>query len=277
MRGQPARTWRTERDGREGRTSRGARPGEPPGRGRAGRSRSPDGRCPCPATGGAPLGTALDQARLGAALNRLAGTSTERLLARPETTAAEALHGRGLPARTVDGFLRPLLAALLCDPELVTSSRTADLALRDFARGRLCLPEGGAEALPQSLARSLPPGTVHTGVRVTSVSTTSVTTAEHGELRCAAVLVATGARDAAELLPGLGRTGERPWAGTRTGSARATFSSGRPISQSRLGTTRPAEVNAIFRSSAWLPESLRHSPPTMSTASSGVAANSSPA
>ncbi|MFZ4182155.1 NAD(P)/FAD-dependent oxidoreductase [Streptomyces sp. R02] len=153
--------------------------------------------------GGAPLGTALDQARLGAALNRLAGTSTERLLARPETTAAKALYGRGLPARTVDGFLRPLLAALLCDPELVTSSRTADLALRDFARGRLCLTKGGAEALPQSLARSLPPGTVRTGVRVTSVSTTSVTTAEHGEFRCAAVLVATGARDAVELLPGL--------------------------------------------------------------------------
>ncbi|MGW7365628.1 PIG-L family deacetylase, partial [Streptomyces sp. NPDC054841] len=43
-----------------------------------------------------------------------------------------------------------------------------------------------------------------------------------------------------------------------------------------LGTTRPAEVNAIFRSSAWLPESLRHSPLTMSTASSGVAANSRP-
>ncbi|EFL41737.1 oxidoreductase [Streptomyces griseoflavus Tu4000] len=127
----------------------------------------------------------------------------ERLLARPETTAAEALVARGLPARTIDGFLRPLLSALLCDPELTTSSRCADLALRAFARGRLCLPEGGAEALPRQLARALPPGTVHTGVRVTSVSTTSVTTAEHGVFRCGAVLVATGARAAAELLPGL--------------------------------------------------------------------------
>ncbi|MFH8450049.1 NAD(P)/FAD-dependent oxidoreductase [Streptomyces fungicidicus] len=152
---------------------------------------------------GAPLGTAVDQARLGAAFSKLAGTPVERLLARPETTAAEALVARGLPARTIDGFLRPLLSALLCDPELTTSSRCADLALRAFARGRLCLPEGGAEALPRQLARALPPGTVHTGVRVTSVSTTSVTTAEHGEFRCGAVLVATGARAAAELLPGL--------------------------------------------------------------------------
>ncbi|MFD8491475.1 NAD(P)/FAD-dependent oxidoreductase [Streptomyces sp. HUAS CX7] len=152
---------------------------------------------------GAPLGTAVDQARLGAALARLAHTPAERLLARPELPAARALAARGLPARTIDGFLRPLLAALLYDPDLTTSSRCADLALRAFAGGRLALPEGGAEALPEHMARSLPPGTVHTGVRVTSVATNAVTTAEHGVIRCRAVLVATDARAAAELLPGL--------------------------------------------------------------------------
>ncbi|MFH8340927.1 NAD(P)/FAD-dependent oxidoreductase [Streptomyces sp. AM6-12] len=152
---------------------------------------------------GAPVGGAMDQARLGAALNRIATMPVERLLARPELPAAQALAARGVPARTVEGFLRPLLAALLCDPELTTSSRCADLALRAFAGGRLCVPEGGADMLPELLARALPPGTVHTGVRATSVSTTSVTTAEHGEIRCRAVLLATDARSAAELLPGL--------------------------------------------------------------------------
>jgi hypothetical protein len=129
----------------------------------------------------------------------------ERLLARRELPARQALAGRtpGLPARTVDAFLRPLLTALLCDPDLNSSSRCADLALRAFAAGGLCLPEGGAETLPLLLTEALPPGTVHTGVRVTSVSTTSVTTAEHGVFRCRAVLVATDARSAAELLPGL--------------------------------------------------------------------------
>ncbi|ANS64750.1 oxidoreductase [Streptomyces lincolnensis] len=153
--------------------------------------------------GTAPLGTAVDQARLGTALTRIAGTPVERLLARPELPAGQALAARGVPARTIDGFLRPLLAALLCDPELTTSSRCADLALHAFARGRLCVPEGGAEVLPELLARTLPPGTLHTGVRVTSVSTTSVATAEHGEIRCRAVLLATDARTAADLLPGL--------------------------------------------------------------------------
>ncbi|MFC8129687.1 NAD(P)/FAD-dependent oxidoreductase [Streptomyces sp. NPDC057302] len=150
-----------------------------------------------------PLGGALDQARLGAALARVAATDPKRLLARPELPASQALFARGLPARTVSGFLRPLLSALLCDPDLTTSSRCADLALHSFARGRLCLPEGGAEALPELLSAALPPGTVRTGVRVTAVSTTSVTTADHGEVSCRAVLLATDARAAAELLPGL--------------------------------------------------------------------------
>ncbi|MFH8565315.1 FAD-dependent oxidoreductase [Streptomyces sp. NPDC017988] len=151
----------------------------------------------------APLGGPLDQARLGAALARLAATPVERLLTRPELPAARALAARGLPSRTIDGFLRPLLSALLCDPGLTTSSRCADLALHAFARGRLCIPEGGAEVLPELLAAALAPGTVRTGVRVTSVATTSVTTAEHGEISCRAVLLATDARAAAELLPGL--------------------------------------------------------------------------
>ncbi|MFG2262705.1 NAD(P)/FAD-dependent oxidoreductase [Streptomyces sp. NPDC048720] len=164
---------------------------------------APRGPAAPPGRTGAPVGGAVDQARLGTALGRIATTPVERLLSRPELPAAQALAARGVPVRTVEGFLRPLLAALLCDPELSTSSRCADLALHAFASGRLCVPEGGAEALPELLARTLPPGTVRTGVRVTSVSTTSVTTAEHGEVRCRAVLVATDARAAAQLLPGL--------------------------------------------------------------------------
>ncbi|MEU3608112.1 NAD(P)/FAD-dependent oxidoreductase [Streptomyces sp. NPDC035033] len=144
----------------------------------------------------------LDQARLGASLVRLAATPTQRLLARPERTAREALSGR-LPARTVQGVVRPLVAALLADPDLAVSSRRADLALRAFARGRISVPEGGAAAVPERLAAELPPGTVRTGVRVTEVSAARVTTAEHGTVGCRAVVLATGARTAAELLPGL--------------------------------------------------------------------------
>lgn len=150
-----------------------------------------------------PSGGPLDHARLAAALARLAATDPERLLARPELPIGRALLSRGLPPRTLHGFVRPLLSALLCDPGLTTSSRCADLALHAYAAGRLVVPEGGADTLPELLAAGLPPDTVHTGVRVSAVSADSVTATGIGRLRCRAVVLATGARSAAELLPGL--------------------------------------------------------------------------
>lgn len=158
----------------------------------------------------APRGAVIDQAWLSAALARLAAVPTARLLARPERRAADALAARGLPPRIAAGLLRPLLVSLLNDPALTTSSRSADLALRSFARGRLCLPAGGAATVPRRLAAGLPRGTVRTGVRAVSVSTTAVRTAGHGVLRCRSVLVATGARAAAGLLPGLRLPGFHP-------------------------------------------------------------------
>lgn len=122
----------------------------------------------------------------------------------PDRPLREALASRpAFPPRAHDAFLRPLLGALLCDPQLRGSSRGGAAALRAYAEGRLWLPAGGACAVPELLAAGLPPGTVRTSVRATSVSTTGVGTAEHGRIPCRAVLVATGARDAAELLPGL--------------------------------------------------------------------------
>ncbi|MFJ8627405.1 FAD-dependent oxidoreductase [Kitasatospora sp. NPDC093550] len=151
----------------------------------------------------APLGSPLDRARLGSWLGRLAATPVSRLQTRPETTAARALTGHGLAPRTVDGFLRPLLSALLADPALGTSSRVADLVLRSYARGRLCLPAGGIAAVPAQLAAALPVGTVRPGVRVTAIAADGVETLAHGRIGAQAVVVATDARSAAELLPGL--------------------------------------------------------------------------
>ncbi|MET7638785.1 NAD(P)/FAD-dependent oxidoreductase [Streptomyces sp. NPDC005438] len=145
----------------------------------------------------------LDLARLRSVLTRLSATDPERLLSRAELPVRQSWLGRGLPSRTVEGLLAPLLTALLSDPTLTTSGRIADLVLRSFVRSGLALPEGGSEAVPRLLADALPPGTVRTGVTVRSVSTRQARTLEAGPVHCRAVLVATGAASAARLLPGL--------------------------------------------------------------------------
>ncbi|WP_344446917.1 NAD(P)/FAD-dependent oxidoreductase [Kitasatospora nipponensis] len=160
----------------------------------------PTGRQPA---GRSSLGSPLEKARLRATLARLAATPVPRLLARPETTAARALAERGHSPRVVDGFLRPLLTTLLSDPALGTSSRIADLVLRGYARGRLSLPAAGTAAVPRQLAGALPSGTVRLGVRVTGIGANGVHTEQHGPIGARAVVLATDARAAVDLLPGL--------------------------------------------------------------------------
>ncbi|WP_227870086.1 FAD-dependent oxidoreductase [Streptomyces otsuchiensis] len=149
------------------------------------------------------LASTFDQTWLRANLGHLGSLSESRLRARPELPAHAALASRPIPARITEGSLRPLLTALLGDPELIASRRLSDLTLRAFARSGLGMPSGGNDVLPRLLADALPPGTVRTGVRATSVATTAVATEEAGTFRCRAVLLATGAREAARLVPGI--------------------------------------------------------------------------
>jgi phytoene dehydrogenase-like protein len=118
--------------------------------------------------------------------------------------------GTGGPNRAAAAFLRPLLSALLCDDSLSTSSRCADLALHTYATGRPALVAGGSATLPERLAAGLPPGAVRLGVKAVAASANGVRTADGDEIRCRAVVVATGARAAAELLPGLRVPGFHP-------------------------------------------------------------------
>ncbi|WP_368733124.1 FAD-dependent oxidoreductase [Streptomyces alkaliphilus] len=163
-----------------------------------------------PRHGGRSLVGALDHAWLRANLGRLAVLDEDRLAGRPDTSVERALEARGVPARIADGSLRPLLTALLGDPLLGTSCRLGDLRLRAFARRGLALIAGGAQRLPDRLAADLPAGCVRTGVRVSTVRTREVETVGHGTLSCRAVIVATGAEEAARLLPGLRRPDHHP-------------------------------------------------------------------
>ena len=129
-----------------------------------------------------------------------AGT-LESMLSRREQSALDALHSAGISADMIEHCLRPFFAGALLDPNLDTTSRMLDFAVRFFASGYATLPSGGMGAIPAQLAASLPDGSIQLTTRVDHVTAGSVTLASGERIEARAVVVATDGRAAARLLP----------------------------------------------------------------------------
>jgi hypothetical protein len=101
-----------------------------------------------------------------------------------------------------DKVLRPFLAGVFLEPELATSKRFLDIALKSFIAGSPGVPRAGMQAIPRQLAAQLPSGSIHLNVTARAVASTMVRT-DHGDIRCRSVVIATNARSAALLIPSL--------------------------------------------------------------------------
>ncbi|MFF9912354.1 NAD(P)/FAD-dependent oxidoreductase [Streptomyces sp. NPDC013457] len=118
-------------------------------------------------------------------------------------TTLDALAAAGVSPRLVETFFRPFLSGVFLEDRLETSARFFHLVWRSMLRGTLCLPAGGIGAVPVQLASRLPRGALRTETPVAALTPGGVTLADGSEVPCRAVVVATGQRVAAELLPGL--------------------------------------------------------------------------
>ncbi|MCW2615073.1 MAG: hypothetical protein JWN08_2067 [Frankiales bacterium] len=148
-----------------------------------------------PSTVLAPIGSLRDKVLIGRLAAEAALHSPDALLSRPETSTYDALRARGLSDTVIDRFFRPFLSGVFLEDGLATSSRFFDLVWRSFARGSQCVPEGGMGAIPAQLGAGL-------DVRLsTPVASLAQVRADHAPT---AVVVATAARAAAALVPGLG-------------------------------------------------------------------------
>ncbi|MEU8526040.1 MULTISPECIES: FAD-dependent oxidoreductase [Streptomyces] len=119
------------------------------------------------------------------------------------TTTLTALAEAGVSPQLVETFFRPFLSGVFLEDELETSARFFHLVWRSMLRGTLCLPAAGIGAVPAQLASRLPVHVLRTGVAVTGTAPDGVSLAGGDVVRARAVVVATGQRVAAELLPGL--------------------------------------------------------------------------
>ncbi|KQT89398.1 hypothetical protein ASG49_16660 [Marmoricola sp. Leaf446] len=109
------------------------------------------------------------------------------------------LRRRGLDGPLTERVLRPFLAGVLADEELVTSRRVAEMILRSFVRGTPAVPARGMQALPDQLAAGLVPGTLRCGVRARLATGHRVST-DQGTIGARAVVVAADPVAAADLV-----------------------------------------------------------------------------
>lgn len=118
-----------------------------------------------------------------------------------ETTTRTALAEAGISDAFVERFFRPFLSGVFLEDELATSSRVFHLVWRSMLRGTLCLPTTGIGAVPRALAAALPHGTLSLETPVACLTDDGVLLGTGRATSARAVVVATGPRPAAALLP----------------------------------------------------------------------------
>ena len=115
-----------------------------------------------------------------------------RIKSRPDAAFEDELHRRAMAGGLVESVLRPFLAGVLADGDLVTSRRLVELLVRSFIRGTPGVPAAGMQAIPAQLAARLPAGTVRLSTPARAITGPRVMT-DDGEITGRAVIVATDA------------------------------------------------------------------------------------
>jgi phytoene dehydrogenase-like protein len=149
------------------------------------------------------VATPMDALRIARLRRRVARGSPQALLEGVSRETLETLRAEGFSERIIERFFRPFLGGVLLDRELRSSSRALEFLFRMFAEGDASLPAQGMGAIPAQLAARLAAGTLRTRTRVAELDRSSVRLDSGERVEASAVVVATAARAAAELVPGL--------------------------------------------------------------------------
>jgi phytoene dehydrogenase-like protein len=145
----------------------------------------------------APLGGPVEKLAFARWALRALGDVRE-VLEGDDEPVASSLDRAGVSGNLRRRVLDPFLAGVVAERDGTTSAAFVKLLVRAFLRGGPGVPATGMQALPDQLAAPLAPGTVETGVEVTSVTAASVATSS-GVRRARAVVVATDPATAGRL------------------------------------------------------------------------------
>ena len=146
-----------------------------------------------------PLGSLREKVAFARWAARVGYGPAEQIKRSEDSSLDDELRRRGIDGALADGVLRTFLAGVLGEDELRTSRRLAELLVRSFVRGTPALPENGMQAVPEQLAALIPEDALRLSTAALALDGTSVHSTA-GVLTARAVVVATDARAAAELL-----------------------------------------------------------------------------
>jgi len=149
------------------------------------------------------VATPLDALRIARLRFRVGRGDPQALLGADSRSTLDALHAEGFSERIIEQFFRPFLAGVLLDRGLRGSSRALNFLFRMFAEGDAALPAEGMGAIPAQLVARLAPESLRKRTRVSHLDGSGVTTEAGERIDASAVVVATEARAAAKLIPGL--------------------------------------------------------------------------
>ncbi len=148
----------------------------------------------------AAVGTLSDKLKVGRLRNRVISCQIEEILDRPHQSTMQALRDEGFSEQIIERFFRPFLGGVLCDRELLTSSRVFEFIFRMFATGDAALPTTGMEAIPRQLAGGLPDGVIRTGAEVAQIDGQTVVLANGERVAGRSVVIAVDEQAASRLL-----------------------------------------------------------------------------
>lgn len=149
----------------------------------------------------APVGTLQDKVRIARLRARLKRETLPELFMRDETTTLDALRHRWhFSDRMIDRFFRPFFGGIFFDRDLQASSRMFEFVFKMFAEGQAVLPTAGMEALPRQLAAALPEDALRTNAAAVSINGQQVTLDDGDTLEAPAIVVATEAPAAQQLI-----------------------------------------------------------------------------
>lgn len=150
-----------------------------------------------------PVGSFTDKLHVLDLWKQAQAGEVEDVFLRPQKPSREYLRDVGFSDEMVEGFFQPFFGGIFLEKELRTSSRMLEFVFRMFAAGATVVPARGMGELTRQLAAKLPEGAVKVNTPVEEVFGHRVRLASGAREECDAVVVATDAPVAAELLTGM--------------------------------------------------------------------------